>query len=76
MPIPMYLRTLQVDDRYRDFELWASFKVVNANKEGKEILKGSSPHHLSFQNLTLLSLSTEKEILQLTCLMQISYNLP
>ena len=32
----------------------ASFEVAKANKEGKERLRASSPHHLSSQNLTLL----------------------
>lgn len=41
------------------------FEMAKANKEGKVIHNDSSPHHLSFQNLTFRPLPTVKEILLL-----------
>ena len=43
----------------------ASLKLDKANKDGKVPHKGSSLHHISFQNFTLLSLPTAKEIIEL-----------
>ena len=41
----------------------ASLEVAIANKEGKDTLSGSSPHHLFNQNLTFLPLPIEKATL-------------
>ena len=43
----------------------ASLDEVMAYKDGKEVLNRSPPHHLSFQNLTLLPLPMAKAMLPL-----------
>ena len=43
----------------------ASLESDKANKDGKILHKGSSLHHLSFQNFILLPLPTAKEIIDL-----------
>ena len=54
----------------------ASFKVAKVYKEGKVHLNGSSPHHLAFQNFTLLLLPTKKEELWWKLFNSIPYSLP
>ena len=41
------------------------FETTKSNKEGKESHKASSPHHISFQNLTFLPLPMENTMLLL-----------
>ena len=50
------------------FHIWstqASLLVAIENNSGEVIAKGSSPHHISFQNLTFLPFPTLKPILLL-----------